>query len=147
MTHAKPPATTHLIGMQWLSKMPGEEPTGKSLLLPRGWEVREYPPFREGYWKSLKMHTAAAEICQANDLPLPTEFSIILGGEVVGCGHYGSDELEDRVMTDCIIREAEWEYRGCGYIPAIGVDMTILSEDQRAEFARRTGARKVGVAE
>lgn len=123
--------------------MPGEEPTEKTLVLPRGWEVREHGPFREGYWKSHKMHTECAAICRANGLPLPTEFSIILHGEVVGCGEYGSEELEDRVIHDCIVREAEWEYRDFGYIPAIGVDMSHLSEDQAAEFARRTGSRRV----
>jgi hypothetical protein len=143
MGNTLPPANRHLMIVEWSSKMPGEKSQEKSAMLQPGWEVREQ--FRDEYWVAHKMHGEFATICRANGKPLPGLFIIILENELIGCGHYKSEDLHDRAMADTTIREFEWEQRGTGQVPMIGVIMGDLPEDQEVELVRRTGTTRMGM--
>jgi hypothetical protein len=138
MGDAIPPANKTPQIVEWTSKRPGEPPTSKTLMVPAGMAVRE--GLRSEYWCSLKVHREFAAVCEANNVVLPAGFMIIASDELIGWGSYASDDAHERAFIDCMIREAEWEFRGRGKLPMIGMDLSAIPDEQQIALARRTGA-------
>jgi hypothetical protein len=143
MGDAIPPTNKQLWIVEWMSKRPGEEATSKTIMVPAGMPVSEN--LRDEYWCALKMHNEFAAVCKRNSVALPTLFMIVTSNELIGYGTYASEDAHDRAFIDCMIREAEWEFRGRKKLPMIGVDLSCLPDDERAAIATRTGAPVMGV--
>jgi hypothetical protein len=138
MGDAIPPANKTPRVVEWTSKQRGCEPTTRTMMLPVGMAVRA--SLRDAYWCSRKMHEEFAAACRANNVALPALFVIVLSDEVIGGGTYANEDARDRAFTDCVILEAEWEFRGGGKLPMIGTDLSGIPDEQQIEIARRTGA-------
>lgn len=138
MGNAIPPANKTPRIVEWTSKQPRGRPTSKTIMVPVGMAVRAN--LRDAYWGSVKMHEEFAAACRANNVALPTLFVIVLSDEVIGGGIYANGDARDRAFTDCVILEAEWEFRGRNELPTICIDLSGLPDDQRMAIANRTGA-------
>jgi len=138
MGNAIPPANKHPRMIAWVSKQPGEPPTNKTMMMPTSMAVRD--GLRDTFWCAQKMHVEFAAACQAANVALPIGFVIVLADEVIGYGAYNSDDAHDRAFADVAICEREWECRGRGRLPRIGVDLSGIPDEQQIALARRTGA-------
>jgi hypothetical protein len=145
MGDAIPPPNKNLRTLEWASKKPGEPPTSKTVILTPGMAVSEN--LRDDFWCAVKMHKAFSAACTANNVTLPDRFIIEIGGELVGAGSYRSNDAHDRAFSDCVVREAERDLRGCREWPLIGMDLSSIPPDEQIDIARRTGAPVVAIGD
>jgi len=143
MGNAIPPTNKTLRIVEWTATQRGCEPTTRTMMVPVGMAVRA--SLRDAYWCSRKMHEEFAAACRANNVALPVLFVIALSDEVIGGGIYASEDARDRAFTDCMICEAEWEFRGGGKLPVIGADLSGIGDEQQIAIARHTGAPMMAI--
>jgi hypothetical protein len=149
ITHDKgdaiPPVNQQLWIVEWMSKRPGQAPTRKLLMIPPGMPVSDN--LRDEYWCARKMHGEFAAACIRNGVALPALFMIVTARELIGFGTYASADAHYRAFVDCMIREAEWGFRGRKEVPMIGMNMSVIPDAELTVLQHRTGAPVMGVGE
>jgi hypothetical protein len=119
-SNPKPPPARRPVEMEWVSNMPNAKQQFLRcyVRLPLGWEVSE--EFSSYYPAIYTIHREGAELCRTNRWKLASQFKIHdQNDELIGWGHYTSDDPHDRALSDCAICQIEWEYRGRTFFPVI----------------------------
>jgi hypothetical protein len=95
------------------------------------------------------MHQEFAAVCRRAKVSLPKLFMIMMSNTLVGYGSYANEDAHYRAFIDCVIREAEWEYRGRNELPMIGMDLASagVPEAELTALSQRTGARRCASVE